>query len=110
MSKRHRKPPQYPPNWPEMAKACKDAAGYRCEWCGIASGEERIGLSGKPHKVVLSVHHPNSDTLNPDAEIVCLCSRCHLRDDVKLHILHARETRRLKIIETGQLVLFEEVS
>ena len=108
MTKRTRKSPEYPPNWSEMAKACKDAAKWRCEWCGVIHGEERIGKNGKAYKVFMTVHHPDNDTLNPDARLVCLCQECHLRDDVVLHMQHARETRRLGLIEAGQLPMFEE--
>lgn len=82
----------YPPNWPEIARAVKEAAGWRCHWCGVKHGDIRTGPTGRTYSVVLSVHHPNGDTLNPDAELIPLCSRCHLRDDVLLHLRHARET------------------
>lgn len=98
---------KYPPNWKEMARGCKERAGWCCEWCGSAHGMERIGARGKPYKVILTVHHPDGDTENPDARIIALCQACHLRDDALMHAKHAKETRYRKIREqavaSGQL-------
>lgn len=97
----------YPENWQEMARAAKERANWRCEWCGIAQGTEVIGARGKPYKIFLTVHHPNGDTHNPDAVIVALCQPCHLRDDAAMHAQHARETHFRKqydaAIDAGQL-------
>jgi hypothetical protein len=99
----------YPPNWKDLARAAKERAGWRCEWCGIAQGTEVIGLKGKPYQIMLTVHHPNADTENPDALLIALCQPCHLRDDLALHIQHAKETRARKeqerITQAGQLQL-----
>jgi len=97
----------YPENWGELARAAKERAQYRCEWCGIAQGTEVIGQKGKAYRIMLTVHHPNGDTENPDAELVALCQTCHLRDDAKMHAQHAQETLRRKqydaAIDAGQL-------
>ncbi len=95
MASRTRKP-QYPPNWKAMALECKRRANFCCEWCGIAQGTERMSAKGKPYKVVLTVHHPHGDTLNPDALIIALCQICHLRDDAPMHAQHAAITRKRK--------------
>jgi hypothetical protein len=101
----------YPPNWKEMSLQCKQRARFCCEWCGIAQGTERTSRQGKPYKVVLTVHHPHGNTLDPDALIVALCQVCHLRDDAPMHAKHARETRgkmeRESALNAGQLPLLE---
>ena len=62
---------EYPPDWPALAKAVKDAAGWRCIRCE------------HPHEVstahVLTVHHLNGD--KGDSRwwnLLALCQRCHL--------------------------------
>ena len=61
----------YPPDWPEIAKAVKDAAGWRCLRCGyphdVASGH------------VMTVHHLDGDKSNCRWwNLPALCQRCHL--------------------------------
>ncbi len=64
---RHR----YPANWPDIARAVKDAAGWCCEACGAPHGPV-------PH--VLTVDHFDHDPANSDtANLIPLCQRCHLR-------------------------------
>jgi hypothetical protein len=63
---------EYPPNWPEISKAVKDDAGWKCVRCH------------HPHDIpagyVLTVHHLD---LHPDHcqwwNIPALCQRCHLQ-------------------------------
>src|SRR5260221_13327337 len=97
----------YPENWAELARAAKERANWCCEWCGIAQGTECMSLKGKPYRIMLTVHHPNGDTENPDAQLVALCQTCHLRDDAPMHAKHAQETMRRKrydeALEAGQL-------
>lgn len=61
----------YPAEWPAIAKACKDEAGWCCIRCT------------KPHSVegarVLTVHHFNGDKSNCAWwNLLALCQRCHL--------------------------------
>lgn len=61
----------YPADWKEVAKAVKDAAGWRCVRCD------------HPHSVigwrVLTVHHLDGDKANCEWwNIPALCQRCHL--------------------------------
>ena len=61
----------YPPDWPEIARAVKERAGWRCEHCG------------HPHDPatghVLTVHHLDGNPANCAPEnLVALCQRCHL--------------------------------
>lgn len=91
----------YPPDWEQISLAVKEAAGWRCENCGA----ER----GKPHpitgsRVVLTTAHLDHAPANCAREnLRALCQRCHLAYDRPLHIRHAAETRRRRMIERGQL-------
>jgi hypothetical protein len=53
------------PEWRSRAKACKAAAGYRCQVC---NGAER-----------LQAHHRTYDNLGHElpGDLTCLCDRCH---------------------------------
>lgn len=61
----------YPPDWPAIALAVKNAANWKCSHCGhphdVASGH------------VLTVHHLDGDKANcAPSNLVALCQRCHL--------------------------------
>lgn len=61
----------YPPDWPDIARAVKDAAGWRCVRCGHPHDR----ASGH----VLTVHHLNLDKADCRWwNVVALCQRCHL--------------------------------
>ena len=61
----------YPPDWPEIAKACKDAAGWKCVRCDHRHDPE--------NGYTLTTHHLD---LNPANcawwNLAALCQRCHL--------------------------------
>lgn len=62
----------YPDNWPEIAKAVKDAAGWHCVRCG----HEHDPAAG----YCLTVHHLDLDPANCRWwNIPALCQRCHLQ-------------------------------
>lgn len=67
----------YPPDWPEIAKRIKDAAGWKCERCGHPHDV--------PNHYVLTVHHlvPNK-SLCEDWNLCALCQRCHLHIQAKV--------------------------
>lgn len=69
---------KYPVNWDDIAYRKKDAAGWKCEKCGIPHMFD--GTMGS----CITVHHPNLDTENPDAETEVLCARCHLKAESRL--------------------------
>jgi hypothetical protein len=74
--------PAYPDNWKDLAKACKDRAGWRCEECG---GAEHLGAA-----------HVNHDLENPNPELRCLCWPCHRAYDIRTGANHpGKKARRL---------------
>jgi hypothetical protein len=84
---------RYPDNWKEIALAVKAAAGWRCEKCGI--GHMQTGSIAS----CLTVHHPNRDPENPDAEKIALCTSCHLKAETQARRMEAERTN-------GQMRLF----
>ena len=61
----------YPPDWPAIARAVKEAAGWRCARCGHPH-DPAGGYS-------LTVHHLDLDPSNCRWwNIPALCQRCHL--------------------------------
>jgi hypothetical protein len=62
----------YPADWPQIANAVKQLAGWSCEHCGHAHDVEA--------GYMLGVHHLDMDPANCDyTNLVALCQRCHLR-------------------------------
>lgn len=53
-------------------------------------------------KIVLTCHHPEGDTMNPNARLEVLCQKHHLERDREHHLRNAAETRRRKRLATGQ--------
>jgi 5-methylcytosine-specific restriction endonuclease McrA len=69
----------YPPDWPEIARRTKDAAGWACERCQ------------HPHDIatahVLTVHHLDGDKANcADWNLAALCQRCHLAVQARVNM------------------------
>lgn len=63
---------EYPPDWPEIAKSVKDAAGWKCVRCGHPH-DTKAGY-------MLTVHHLDLNKSNCAWwNIPALCQRCHLR-------------------------------
>jgi 5-methylcytosine-specific restriction endonuclease McrA len=68
---------QYPPNWPEIARQVKEAAGWRCIRCGHPD-DTQAGY-------MLGVHHLDLDKSNCAWwNLLALCQRCHLRIQAKV--------------------------
>lgn len=89
----------YPPNWNELARACKEDAGWRCASCKIRHGSRRTSQrTGRRYVVYLHAAHVSlDDTRNPCPELRCLCPTCHGRYDVRLRIREGRiSLERLK--------------
>jgi 5-methylcytosine-specific restriction endonuclease McrA len=74
----------YPDNWTELATAIKQAAGYRCNRCGLKclpsiDSYRHLDLSIR-RKLSAQVHHIDGNPARNDkSNLVCLCSGCHLR-------------------------------
>lgn len=81
----------YPANWPDLAFDCKTASGWKCEQCGI--GHMADGTMGS----CLTVHHPDCDTGNPEAVLIALCARCHLKADRHRRIDEKKRGRKLPL-------------
>lgn len=99
----------YPANWLEIALACKEKAGWRCEHCRVKHRAWRISQrTGRRYRVYLQAAHKNHlDRGKSDAELLCLCFTCHARYDyahdcrlaqIRLHCLKHRKllTKRYK--------------
>jgi hypothetical protein len=72
----------YPPNWEELAYACKEAAGWCCEHCGVAHGSERVSeRTGVVYVVYLAAAHLDHDPWNPFPRLAALCQSCHMSYD-----------------------------
>ena len=89
----------YPPNWKQLATACKEGAGWRCQSCHIRHGAKRRSKrTGNMYRVWLHAAHVTlHDTLNPQPALKCLCPRCHGRYDYRQRVREARlSLERLK--------------
>ena len=75
---------EYPDNWTELAATVKQAAGYRCNRCGLKclpphDSYRHLDLSLR-RKLSAQVHHLDGNPAQNDkSNLVCLCSGCHLR-------------------------------
>jgi heterodisulfide reductase subunit B len=75
----------YPATWGRLALECKEAAGWKCEHCGlqcIRPGEATAHLSRSERaKRTLTAAHLDHDPQNQRPRLAALCSACHLRYD-----------------------------
>ncbi len=72
----------YPDHWEALARACKEAAGWRCAWCGIAHGASAVSeRTGVVYTVALAACHLDHDPWNPAPRLMALCPSCHMRYD-----------------------------
>jgi len=69
-------PRSYPPNWPELATAVKEAAGWRCERC------QHIHEPATGH--TLTVAHLDPEHGDQRWNLAALCQRCHLKYEHRL--------------------------
>jgi transcription elongation factor Elf1 len=68
---------EYPPDWKEIARKCKDEAGWKCIRCG----HEHSPSTG----YTLTVHHPDMSPANCRWwNLLALCQRCHLQIQSKV--------------------------
>jgi len=89
---------RYPPDWPELARKCKAAAGWCCQFCGIRQGRKRRShRTGKLYRVFLAAAHLDHDPSNPAPRLAALCPRCHGRYDWQWRATRAEvDLERLK--------------
>lgn len=103
---------RYPDDWDVIATAIKVTAGWVCQDCGMQC--RRPGEPFDTHRRTMSVHHVGAtkDDGSPGdphdkqdvrpVNLLALCSRCHLRRDLPIHMANAARTRRAKRIAAGQ--------
>lgn len=74
---------KYPANWTEIATACKQRAGWKCEHCRVKHRAWRKSKrTGRRYRVYLQAAHKNHlERANDQAELLCLCFTCHARYD-----------------------------
>jgi hypothetical protein len=66
--------------WHRMSTECKERAGWACEECGVAQGEQLISKrTGRPYTNYLQAAHVHSDHDNPNPVLICVCASCHVR-------------------------------
>jgi len=89
------RPDRYPRNWQQLARLCKERAGWECEVCGVTHGTERISRrTGAVYTVFLHAAHTTlHDTSNPDPTLQALCPTCHGQLDWQLRKTGVEGTR-----------------
>lgn len=94
----------YPVDWPAIARAVKEANGWRCQACGKQCrrpGELNLGW-----EYTLTVAHLTQDYDADAVTVAALCLPCHLRYDAR-HSWIARLRRlRWRRVRAGQLEIF----
>lgn len=107
---------RYPKNWPAIARAAKEDAGWVCECdgrCGHDHGGRCGARHGDPHpvtgsKVVLTAAHLNHTPEDCRREnLMIACQRCHNAYDREHRAATRRAAREAK---TGQQPLAEEMT
>ena len=98
---------RYPKDWKDISLRIREAAGWRCEWCG--KPDKRIVGEGHPPwddddtHCVLTVAHLDHTPENCDpANLRALCERCHNKYDAPMRAAGRRERARKA---AGQLKL-----
>ena len=100
---------EYPEDWPEISRAAKERAGWRC--VGSPQYPDCRAAHGAPHPVtgsivVLTTGHRDHDPQNSDpANLAVWCQRCHLAHDADEHARRSAYTRWERRCE-GQPNLF----
>lgn len=86
------------PKWEAARKKVFARAGGRCERCRALRGSRYISVrTGRMVIVQLSAAHLDHEDLArfyDEDNLRCLCRSCHLRMDTKIHVIHARDTRK----------------
>lgn len=94
---------KYPTDWPEIAQAVKERAGWKCEQCGKQC--RRPGETFDTHRRTLTVAHLNHDESDCRPEnLRAMCAPCHLRYDARHHAANARRTRARRVGQLGMVL------
>jgi hypothetical protein len=96
-------PAHYPADWPELAYAAKEAAGWRCAGCGRLHGALAVSGRNRLYRVVLSACHLDHDPENPTPRLAVYCQSCHLRYDAFQRWRSRRAAVRERAVAAGQL-------
>ena len=69
---------RYPKHWEQLARQCREQAGWTCKFCHIKQGAERTSRrTGAVYTVYLHAAHAEHDIGNPNPSLLCLCPTCH---------------------------------
>lgn len=84
----------YHPNWKTISREVREAAGQKCELCGIENYSLRPGTGSL---VVLTVAHMDHNHNNNErSNLKALCQKCHLHHDRHQHADNRRYGRNWK--------------
>ena len=72
---------RYPPDWEQLAYACKEYAGWKCQHCHVEQFTVKLSARGTPYMIYLHAAHAHHDPANPQPELLALCVSCHARYD-----------------------------
>jgi len=84
---------RYPPNWEQLARACKERAGWQCEHCHVKQHTLMTSAKGTPYIIYLHAAHTHHDPPNPQPALIALCVSCHARYDAG----HRQRQRRIAL-------------
>ena len=98
---------KYPDDWKDIAKAVKEAAGWKCEKCGKQC--RFPGDEFDTHRRTLTVAHINhvENDCRPE-NLVALCPACHFQYDGYRKAMQRLAKKRIKRSE--QETLFDKTS
>lgn len=93
----------YAKEFKAAARAAKEAAGWRCESCGVVDGTllttQHGRRKGRQHIIYLQgAHLDRNDTANPAPRLAALCPTCHGLYD------HGTEAQQAQIAQAIQEV------
>lgn len=98
----------YPPNWSLLSQLCREQAHWTCEGCGVKQGTERLSRRGNLYKVRLAACHiDHEERYQADAELICLCERCHWWHDFtqwQLDQWRSLETLKHALLRTNERI------
>ena len=115
---RHENRDRYPDDWPDISRAIKDRAGWRCECrgeCGRGThgthGQRCPNVHGQPaygsgSTVILTTAHLNHTPEDcRDENLKAMCQGCHLHYDRDHHAHTRARTVAKALADAGQQTL-----